>query len=182
VRLVVDVNTLQILERIDYDEFGRVILDTNPGAQHYGFAGGAYNFETLMMGNEYRMYDPLIGRWTSKDPIGFNGGDTNLYGYVLNDPVNFIDPSGLAPADSSSCEYYQQLCKTKGGSYCQVASVICKEPPPPPKESPTPEKCPAIPDNNGPGSGRGGPPPLPIPKPHVPIANSSSPNSPGSLY
>lgn len=31
----------------------------------------------------------------SKDPIGFAGGDTNLYGYVLNDPVNFIDPNGL---------------------------------------------------------------------------------------
>jgi len=33
----------------------------------------------------------------TKDPIGFAGGDTNLYGYVLNDPVNMIDPSGLAP-------------------------------------------------------------------------------------
>lgn len=40
-------------------------------------------------------YDPEIGRWTSKDPILFNGEDTNLYGYVLNDPVNFIDPAGM---------------------------------------------------------------------------------------
>ncbi|WP_200898011.1 RHS repeat-associated core domain-containing protein, partial [Arsukibacterium sp. MJ3] len=35
------------------------------------------------------------GRWTARDPIGFAGGDTNLYGYVLGDPVNFIDPDGL---------------------------------------------------------------------------------------
>ncbi len=36
-----------------------------------------------------------MGRWTTKDPIGFAGGDTNLFGYVANDPVNFIDPEGL---------------------------------------------------------------------------------------
>lgn len=41
-----------------------------------------------------RHYDPDLGRWLSKDPILFDGGDTNLYGYVLNDPVNLVDPSG----------------------------------------------------------------------------------------
>jgi uncharacterized protein RhaS with RHS repeats len=43
-----------------------------------------------------RHYDPETGRFISKDPILFNGGDTNLYGYVMNDPINFIDPSGLS--------------------------------------------------------------------------------------
>lgn len=37
------------------------------------------------------------GRWTTKDPIGFGGGDGNLYSYVTNDPVDFVDPSGLEP-------------------------------------------------------------------------------------
>lgn len=37
------------------------------------------------------------GRWTSKDPIRFNGGDSNIYGYVFSDPVNFIDPNGEVP-------------------------------------------------------------------------------------
>ncbi len=41
-----------------------------------------------------RDYDAQTGRWTSKDPIRFGGGDSNLYGYVLGDPVNFIDPTG----------------------------------------------------------------------------------------
>ncbi len=36
-----------------------------------------------------------MGRWTAKDPILFFGGDTDLYGYVLNDPINAVDPSGL---------------------------------------------------------------------------------------
>ncbi len=40
-------------------------------------------------------YDPETGRWTAKDPIGFAGGDTNLYGYTANDPVNFVDVNGL---------------------------------------------------------------------------------------
>lgn len=43
-----------------------------------------------------RDYDSETGRWTSKDPILFDGGDTNLYGYVLNDPVNWVDPAGEA--------------------------------------------------------------------------------------
>ena len=42
-----------------------------------------------------RDYDPQTGRWTAKDPIRFDGGDSNLYGYVINDPVNLIDNSGL---------------------------------------------------------------------------------------
>lgn len=42
-----------------------------------------------------RDYDPSTGRWAAKDPIVFAGGDTNLYGYVLNDPINWIDPWGL---------------------------------------------------------------------------------------
>jgi uncharacterized protein RhaS with RHS repeats len=43
----------------------------------------------------FRDYDPDIGRWTAKDPILFASGDTDLYGYVLNDPINFLDPDGL---------------------------------------------------------------------------------------
>lgn len=32
--------------------------------------------------------------WLSKDPIRFNGGDINLYGYVVQGPINFVDPTG----------------------------------------------------------------------------------------
>jgi len=42
----------------------------------------------------YRDYDPETGRWTARDPIGFEGGDSNLYGYVLGDPINLVDPTG----------------------------------------------------------------------------------------
>jgi hypothetical protein len=43
-----------------------------------------------------RDYDPVTGRWTAKDPIGFDGDGANLYGYVLGDPVNALDSRGLA--------------------------------------------------------------------------------------
>jgi RHS repeat-associated protein len=95
VRLVVNTEDGSIAQRLDYDAFGRVILDTNPGFQPFGFAGGLYEPQTGLVRFGARDYDPETGRWTSKDPSGFGGGDTNLYGYVVNDPVNNFDPNGL---------------------------------------------------------------------------------------
>jgi RHS repeat-associated protein len=80
---------------MDYDEFGNVLQDTNPGFQPFGFAGGLYDLDTRLVRFGARDYDAEVGRWTAKDPILFHGGYTNLYGYLLNDPVNYVDPSGL---------------------------------------------------------------------------------------
>ena len=94
-RLVVNTSSGAIAQRLDYDEFGQVITDTNPGFQPFGFAGGLYDRDTKLVRFGARDYDAETGRWTAKDPILFAGGDTNLYGYVLNDPINFSDSSGL---------------------------------------------------------------------------------------
>jgi RHS repeat-associated protein len=73
-----------------------VIADTNPTLEiPFGFAGGLHDKDTNLIRFGYRDFDPETGRWTARDPIGFAGGDTNLYGYVASDPVNFIDPDGL---------------------------------------------------------------------------------------
>jgi RHS repeat-associated protein len=95
VRLVVDAATGEVAQRLNYDEFGNVLEDTNPGFQPFGFAGGLYDPNTKLTRFGTRDYDAETGRWTAKDPIGFAGGDSNLYAYVLNDPINFADPSGL---------------------------------------------------------------------------------------
>ncbi len=81
---------------MDYDEFGNVLVDTNPGFQLFGFAGGLYDPQTGLVRFGARDYDAETGRWTAKDPIRFGGADTNLYGYVLGDPVNLRDPNGRA--------------------------------------------------------------------------------------
>jgi hypothetical protein len=44
-----------------------------------------------------RDYSPTLGRWLEHDPLGFFGGDFNLYRYVQNQPTSTVDPSGLAP-------------------------------------------------------------------------------------
>ena len=94
-RLVVDTTTGHVVQRMTYDVFGQVTFDDNPGFQPFGFAGGLYDPDTQLTRFGARDYDAETGRWTAKDPIRFAGGDTNLYGYVLNDPVNWIDPDGL---------------------------------------------------------------------------------------
>ena len=66
----------------------------------FGFADGLYDPDTGLVRFGVRDYNPAIGRWTAKDPINFAGGSVNLYEYVLNDPVRFIDPKGewIGPA------------------------------------------------------------------------------------
>jgi RHS repeat-associated protein len=88
-----------VIKRIEYDSFGNITSDTNPGFEVlFGFAGGLHDRDTGLVRFGFRDYDPDIGRWTAKDPIGFAGGDANLYGYVGNNPVNWIDLWGLLNA------------------------------------------------------------------------------------
>jgi len=98
-RLIVNTADGSIAQKMDYDTWGNVIHDSNPGFQPFGFAGGIYDLHTQLVRFGARDYDAEVGRWISKDPIRFEGGDSNLYAYVGNDPVNFIDPSGLCPID-----------------------------------------------------------------------------------
>ncbi|WP_432735886.1 RHS repeat domain-containing protein [Maridesulfovibrio sp. FT414] len=84
------------VQEILYDSFGRVIQNSRP--EHYpalGFAGGLHDPDTGLIHFGYREYDPAIGRFISPDPLGDEGGDVDVYGYCLDDPVNFVDRDGL---------------------------------------------------------------------------------------
>jgi RHS repeat-associated protein len=94
VRLVVNAETGQVVQRMDYDAFGRVLNAVNPNFRPFGFAGGLYDDDTGLVRFGARDYDAYSGRWTAKDPILFGGGDENLYAYAGRDPINYLDPDG----------------------------------------------------------------------------------------
>lgn len=95
VRLVVNADTGAVAQRIDYDVWGNpTYVIGSPEFQPFGFAGGLTDHDTGLVRFGARDYDPAVGRWTNKDPIGFAGNDENLYGYSLGDAVNVVDPSG----------------------------------------------------------------------------------------
>jgi RHS repeat-associated protein len=94
VRLVVDINSGNIIQQLDYDEFGNVLSDSNPDFQPFAYAGGLYDSQTKLVRFGARDYDASSGRWTCKDPIGFHGKQANVYGYIIEDPINSIDQSG----------------------------------------------------------------------------------------
>ena len=84
-----------IVKAVTYDSFGTVLKDTNPALDlPFGFAGGLHDADTGLVRFGFRDYAPEVGRWTAKDPIGFGGGDSDLYGYCGGDPVNFVDADG----------------------------------------------------------------------------------------
>ncbi len=122
VRLVLNAQTGALAQQINYDAFGRVTQDTNPGFQPFGFAGGLYDPDTGLVRFGARDYDAEVGRWTAKDPIGFAGEDTNLYGYINNDPNNFIDPSGL---DSPGCDWFPDCAESQCVKQACAAHDFC---------------------------------------------------------
>lgn len=84
----------KVVQDYDYYYFGELKNQKNRIKQPYKYTGREWDKETGLYFYRARYYDPEIGRFTQKDPIGFRGG-INLYGYVQQDPINWIDPYGL---------------------------------------------------------------------------------------
>lgn len=87
----------QVANSYAYSPFGIIANEQENLSQPFKFVG-QHGVMTEPNGFYYmraRYYDPQAGRFISEDPIGFAGGDVNLYGYVTNNPINRIDPWGL---------------------------------------------------------------------------------------
>lgn len=91
-RLVTNVSTGAVAERVDTDEWGNVLSDSSPGFSPFGFAGGLSDGDTDLVRFGARDYDALTGRWTSRDPIHDRNG--NYFIYAGSDPINRTDSPG----------------------------------------------------------------------------------------
>ncbi len=96
-------NTTSVGDTVVYDSFGGSSLyntsgqniDGSESPTIIGYTGQVFDRETGFNYFNARYYDPSLGRFITQDPIGFAGGDANLYRYAGNNPTNFTDPSGM---------------------------------------------------------------------------------------
>jgi RHS repeat-associated protein len=98
IRLVTDANA-QIVNRYEYYSFGKRLSVVESVAQPYTWKGREWIGGGVdQYYNRARFYDPQLGRFTSEDPLGYDGGDTNLFAFTWSNPKNWKDPSGLSAA------------------------------------------------------------------------------------
>jgi len=102
-----DVNSV-LVERYTYDVFGRptirdangVVIAESAFANPYLFTGRAYDAESGLYYYRARYYDYYTGRFLQPDPAGYTDG-LNLYAYVGNNPLAYVDPFGLCEATTT---------------------------------------------------------------------------------
>jgi RHS repeat-associated protein len=83
-----------VVASYDYDAWGRASNVSGSIEPAFGYAGYYVHSPSGLYLTQYRAYDPNLGRWLSRDPLGEQAGP-NAYVYVGNEPVGFIDPFGL---------------------------------------------------------------------------------------
>jgi len=84
-----------VVNHLVYDAFGNVTSESNPAIDTlFLFTGRPFDTHTGLQNNLNRWYDPAVGRWLSEDPIGFAGGDSNLYRYVGHRVTSLTDAVG----------------------------------------------------------------------------------------
>ena len=96
VRQLIDVNG-NVTDALLYKAFGETLSKSGTSVNPLEFAGGVGYYTEIadLLRTLARLYRPSLGRWPTMDPIDFRGGSSNLYQYVLNNPVTGVDPFGL---------------------------------------------------------------------------------------
>ncbi len=121
---VIDRGTGNVIERYGYDPYGQATVYDSafangaaPTVDGLLYAGYFFDAETGLYHVRNRQYDAALGRFIQRDPIGYAAGDSSLYRYVGNSPVNATDPSGLtgeATAPMSKAEWREHVIEEAG--------------------------------------------------------------------
>ena len=98
-----------VIQQFVYDSFGN---NSGSTRSRYGYTGRERDPDTGMLYYRARFYDPQVGRFIETDPVGFNGRDVNLYGYVWNSPVNYRDPLGLDGWGNDAADWLDRRIET----------------------------------------------------------------------
>lgn len=113
------------VNHIQYDSFGQITTQTAPGTDiRFAYTGREFDAETGLYNYRLRYYDPFTGRFVSEDPIALASGDTNMYRYVRNAPVVFVDPTGtFSSTPFSSDDFLSDLLEGRyfGTTYGEEA-------------------------------------------------------------
>jgi len=88
-----------VVAHYEYGMFGEVTQTVGTLSADFGYAGYYVHAPSGLNLTTYRAYNPSLGRWINRDPIG-ERGDLNLYEYTYNDPINGSDYNGLKPSAS----------------------------------------------------------------------------------
>ncbi len=94
VRAITD-DAAAIANQYDYDSYGNRLAAVESLPQPFGYTGRRIARSTGLYYYRFRDYDPATGRFLQEDPLYFGAGDNNLYRYTWNNPVNWVDPSGM---------------------------------------------------------------------------------------
>jgi RHS repeat-associated protein len=90
----------RVVQSYEYSAFGVMKRHGGHVKQPYTYTAREWDKETGLYFLRNRYYDPYPGKFMTPDPIGFEGGDVNLYNYVRNNPIMFVDPYGLKWQDT----------------------------------------------------------------------------------
>jgi len=101
-----------VKERYEYDPFGNLTILNETGeaiekssiGNPITYTGQRYDADTGLYYYKNRYYSPKMGRFLTKDPLGMIDVP-NLYAYVVNDPINYIDPMGTQSAGDCPMSY-----------------------------------------------------------------------------
>ncbi|MCL2649353.1 MAG: RHS repeat-associated core domain-containing protein, partial [Phycisphaerales bacterium] len=94
---------------------------------NYTFQGMRYDPMTGLLFSQTRPYDPDLGIWLSQDIFYFDG--PNLYGFVTNNPINGLDPNGLATItveDVSGASFYSHWAGGTGDTVEIIGAAFLK--------------------------------------------------------